>query len=644
MEDPFQDDPNSDAPPSSASSEEKLDFLRSRLWPKKKTEDVEMKDGNNFECEDATMADAEEPAPRKTGILDLPNHLIEDIFVLAGLPTDVRINVNYGRKAPVKSEVDMEEWWFGNDKDDERAYEAKLVRSIITTCKRFYFVAVPHIYRENHIVIHWRNGHTLAGLAQLSNLALSNLRKVLIVLSASAPVIDNRGVVGGPDIELHKVDEPLSLKSPRYKELSAQWESIAARLQVWLSPDMVWFDFVCDCADLETAVEVVEPLSLMPTLRHAFIRLSRVQIPEMQKLARQVALRAVRRTHDLYGDPFPFLRLPQELRQLVLDHTDLVTPRREVEWNPTEKFHVRNLRETVCDLCQCFECPGGVHPWTMHWFMWGVEGRRARTFCNRFCSAFEATGGNFLSQLAQTCLCWRNPQYLFLVSKEFTIDARTTFYRRNRFMIKPAGDQMLPAESCMGRTEISRFLGEQIPVSALHALKRLDIVYPFFENHGYFTRNTEVANQDLCLTLAAVAPYLNIPNLTVTIHMADYTTYRDSDKDIWDYAATPIHLPPLIMFCQERTVNCWKVLAELGLKKFFVVLYRPWNWENAIEADDHQWYTLVTNDVFSEVASRSVMAAMEKEVMGPEYDSEKMGKNLLEKPMWMIRIEHLSPY
>ncbi|KAF4551221.1 Hypothetical protein D9617_14g076780 [Elsinoe fawcettii] len=638
MEDPFGDSPTTDAPSSDATSTERLDFLRNRLFP-----DRSNATQNEVKCpllrEDVLMTECQTPPPPAKGILDLPKNVLQDILCMAGIPDNTRINVNYGKRAPDR-DPNMDEWWFDEWRgEDQRAFVAKDVRSILRTCRKFYRLSTEWLYRENHIVIHWRNGKTLDGLANLSDRNIGHLRKILIVLNSSSPTIDTMHTAVGPDIKTHRVDEPLTSKAKHYNDMLIQWGRLAARLKQHLPPNTIWLDFICDCADVETAWDIMEHLSPAPFLRHCFIRLSHKRRPALQKLAREVALKSVRKLHDSYGDPFPFLRLPSEIRQLILEYTDLVTPRQEIEWNPTEKFHIRSLAGNMCERCMSYLCHGGDHPKTLHWFLWGVHGRNARTFCNHWCSAFEASSGTFFSPVSPTCLCWHQPVDLFLVSKEFTEDARATFYRRNRFIIKPVGDVMKPAYPNDGRTEISRFLSEQVPTSALHALKRIEIVYPFFEEFAHFTRTTEAANADLRNTLRMVKPHLNIPNLSISMDMADYTTYRPVDVDVWHYANVPPEATDKIMENQTETVKCWDELADGGLQRLYVILHRPWNWGNTIEPDDHVWPTLVTNSGYSFEVANEIAMRMERKVLGESYNSLEVGKRELPKTMWKLRVE-----
>lgn len=626
---------NEQASSSTLSNSNRPSFITSRIPKAPGTidydEDVDMVDF------DANVVSAQRSSLPQTTINDLPEKVINKILKLAGLPNDTRINLNYGRSSGDHI-FPRDEWWFYSS----RPYPNDNIMNILLTSRKFYRMGVPIIYGENHVVIHWRNGNTLSGLVNLSDLALSSIRKMLIILNNSAPIMDIWALQNKDSIEHHRLDEPLSTRTIHYQDLAEQWERVVARLSLHMADTVTWLDFICDCADSETAYEITEPLLQLPQLRHSFIRLSHRVDSKIQAIAREAALRTVHRPHDSYGDPFPYLRLPREIRLHVLNFTDLVTPQREVEWNDTEKYHLRTLGNTVCKRCKCHECPGGDHPKTLHWFLWGVRGRYARTFCSRYCSAFEASSGRYFSPISQTCLCWRPPSYLFLICRDFLADARETFYKRNRFIIKPSGDLMKPALPSTGRTEISHFLGNAVPSTALHALRHVEIVYPFFEANAIFSRMTDAANQDLRLTLDAAKGQLNLQALTICIHMADYTTWQDSDKTIWLYSQTPPEQTDDIMKNHIETVKCYTILAESGLEKFFVRLHRPWNWWMCVARHDIVWQTLDTRS-YSKTKAAELAAEIEHIVMGNGYDSMKMGKAKLLKPMWKKRLEDMRP-
>ncbi|KAK5631776.1 hypothetical protein RRF57_007490 [Xylaria bambusicola] len=80
--------------------------------------------------------------------------------------------------------------------------------------------------------------------------------------------------------------------------------------------------------------------------------------------------------------PFHFYALPAEVRLQILEHTDLITPTREVRWDPVTGYKVPPSRRTR---------PGPD--------------------------------------------AWRTPRALFLVSKAFHADAREIFFKNNRIVV-----------------------------------------------------------------------------------------------------------------------------------------------------------------------------------------------------------------
>jgi hypothetical protein len=106
---------------------------------------------------------------------------------------------------------------------------------------------------------------------------------------------------------------------------------------------------------------ILQPLYDFPnTLADYEIRLHNKRKGHLSILARGAACKAMGIAYDpaLRQGTFRFFDLPQELRRLILEYSDLVTPCKEVQWNPKRGFYTQFLRY-YCD--QDYEDPQSIN-------------------------------------------------------------------------------------------------------------------------------------------------------------------------------------------------------------------------------------------------------------------------------------------
>jgi hypothetical protein len=93
-----------------------------------------------------------------------------------------------------------------------------------------------------------------------------------------------------------------------------------------IQPGKLELGIICDCADLETAEVIVQPLLTFPALSGCAIRLALIPNKELQALAKDTMGRLLQRTPSPPVDVqlFRFLDLPKEIQLNILGWTNLV--------------------------------------------------------------------------------------------------------------------------------------------------------------------------------------------------------------------------------------------------------------------------------------------------------------------------------
>ncbi|KAF7865990.1 hypothetical protein EAF04_006153 [Stromatinia cepivora] len=307
-------------------------------------------------------------------------------------------------------------------------------------------------------------------LMNLTPASLSSLTQLSVHLRGTSCIIPNKHSAGARCcVAPHKKkystecchqehDEPLGTSSEN-EAIVVEWQRAGRYIASCIKPSVLKLYFTCDVENLEVGQRVVDPFRSMPTLADCSIRLSHGHHALLQGLAVETAVLVKQwRTAPPDDEPtFRFMDLPQELRLQVLKYTDLVTPLKEVEWNPRDNFYL-HYRTTIC----------------------------------------------------------LEPTPLFLVCRTLYEDARAVFFSMNHFVITPVTGCTEPAET-PDRLEILIFLKDALPPAALQYLKSLEIVFPPFRDD--YLRPHESA-YDQWLQAIDYMCQLNLPILSLSVSMA----------------------------------------------------------------------------------------------------------------------------
>ena len=527
--------------------------------------------------------------------LCLPPAIRLRIYSLAGLVEDIDIDLNQ------RPGTDSWPWPFTDD--------FHFTFNLLLTCRTIYTEASFIVYNTNRFFIRYRDSQSLQALRNLTPNSLSSLSYLTVHLNITSCSIGEpcSNVQPAKARARHRYDKTLQSSSRSSQKTLREWQSTARYVIAHVQPFNFRLHLVCDVEDLEAAELAVEPLSSTQTLLDCALRLCRQPDPLIQELARKTATRAMGRCLDQIESPFRFLALPPELRCQVLEYTDLVTPLREVEWNPEKGYY---LRYSTSGCEGSWFCPSDLHRACRFRNCWDCS----NTGC--FCSLSHAA-------FSSKCHCWSPPTSLFFVCRVLLEDVQNVFFKRNRFVITPSAGCNRPADKTPNRLEISAFLTDVVPSNALRFLRFLEVVIPPFEED--YLRPHEPAYQDWLQTIDCIGEQLCLPMLTVRVYMAEYLP-RGGESSPFRAKMTK-EQGTTILKMYARTLGHLSKLR--GLRRFFVHLAWPFRWTRA----GRHRYRHDPESVQKWI--RVSEQGMERFVMGDGYDCSPLEKERLGNSQWL---------
>ena len=204
---------------------------------------------------------------------------------------------------------------------------------------------------------------------------------------------------------------PLAVQTD--KALLAQWRAWIKILQSNCSVNLR-LTLICDCKNLQTALQVVSPLRGLPKITSCSIRLGQSPNDQLRQLAESKAQELTRTRPDYTS--FALERLPEEIQDIVLSYTDLVSPT-YLAWNEWDrnKQPVKSLRQFGnYGLICCMQC------------------NDIGEVCTCPVRHAAATVSAFTKNV---CKCWHFPSSIFLVNKHINRIATRIFFSKNKFII-----------------------------------------------------------------------------------------------------------------------------------------------------------------------------------------------------------------
>lgn len=368
----------------------------------------------------------------------------------------------------------------------------------------------------------------------------------------------------------------LSVSDWNDRDVVRQWQRTAKYLFDHITLTKCNFTLECETDGLQTAEQVVEPLSSIRTLSTCTIRLSFRFDQRLMELARSTSLLATGRNPTVSGS-FRYFDLPTEIQLMILEYTDLITPLRVVETDAEDKFYLRY--ELIDENGEAQDDVSGIY-------------RRCGDHCPLDYSAF-----------CSYCSCWAPPAPLFLVSRDFRALALEVFFTKNRFIITPPDRDHSGQQEELSVFPATTFFGKTVPWCALQFLRNVDIALPAFQA-DYF-RPTGSALEDWELTIKSTYRELCLQLLTIRLYISPIGEARTSagilkDEDLMD---------------AQYHNFCWpfRMLRVQGLRDFFVHVIRDFPWErDAINYLDSE-------PEFDEELAHDNEHRIERVVMGYNY-------------------------
>lgn len=514
---------------------------------------------------------------------------------------------------------------------------------LLVSCRTIYSEASDILYSTNRFNISYWDERSLQPLHNLTPRSLSNLTYLKIVLNETACHQRQRSVASDghratldhEDIAAQSEDEdflsghdvPLRGNQPLAWVLLAEWSSTVDYLSRGITTRKLELCVVCDvdAKDLNTAKRVVEPLFRLPQLKNCHLRLSRTSIPELNDLARYTALRLLglawpreMPASKPYNEPLQsppreaytgsrLLDLPREMRFRILEHTDLITPWKEVTWSRQHHAFV-GVKAFCAPLDRRGEeCPPHVHHGCRFVDCWQtLHEPGVGCFCRVHHSAFSST-----------CMCWTPPRNLFLVCRTLYEDALVVFYSGNRFVVHDDNHQR-PYWAPLGvysspRLAASVFFTEVVPERCLRELRFVELNFPPYSPESW---PSETALNDWSHTMSWASKRLNLPGLTIRLIMVGL--------DGWEVPESRLDMTKeqgdRIIATYARIMEPMACLGSDGLAKFYCSLTWPWAYTEDSEAStmEHGWGWVVAKEMVLEERYGRI-------VMGDRYDSLHSG-------------------
>lgn len=424
------------------------------------------------------------------------------------------------------------------------------------------------LYSENKFRICRSNPRGLLPLRNLGRRALASLTSLSVSLNA-CPCNAEHCLRG---IRYHcractycpprDCDKPLGRISRYDRSVISEWSSLVSRIAIHISPSKLRLVLICESADYETAFEAVQPLKVMPMLKECLIRLDQRPNHEFRRLTEVTIAQVTGRSMDYLKSIFRFKELPEEIRQQILGHTDLVAPV-SLQWYPESGLVTHSYCERCTKAWDIFYCP----------FIYAV--------------------------FTDNCRCWRMPRDKFLVSRKLREDAIRIFYSRNHFIIRPYGSIGVHYTTNPGRAGDLRTF-PYLPQHAFRHLRSIEWVFPPYDGSLYDAHEKHL--QDWSDTIDLIAHTTDVSRLSLTV---DLESGVRELRGLYAQGILDNRYDAAMWGVYQRIIE--PMIELKGLQDLFVHLGWPLDYRKHEFRDQQE-------------------KILEKRVMGEHYDSTSRGK------------------
>ncbi|KAL2818771.1 hypothetical protein BDW59DRAFT_165310 [Aspergillus cavernicola] len=409
------------------------------------------------------------------------------IYTLAGLATNHIIPLDRRHRVEKQS---VPSW-----KDPSRTLNLQLADLAISSalqliCRTVHDEVSHHLYSANTFIAH--DMRTLCGLGPSYLASMTSLKLIPCLTSTCActplEFIDDHSVLD---------------TSTQGRSILSEWHSTAGKIAPHLTGNKLDLTLLCSVQDETTAELVVAPLRRLPALSHCHIRLGHLDRRNyaIQTIATRAARQAMGQVTTEPAPPFRLLDLPREIRLLIFEYTDLLTPLNKLQWDPD---HGYRLEPPFCvrdcgppyDTChpnshKACGSPTAPPCHCPHDQSARRDGPPSCWICPHYacqfssCDAQPADGENLglsccgarASAYSPTCQCWKPPVALFGVSRALREEAMRVFFSRNSFEVPHYRSYAYTAEatSAPEKCAAAVFLTEVVPESMLPFLSSITL-------------------------------------------------------------------------------------------------------------------------------------------------------------------------
>lgn len=133
--------------------------------------------------------------------------------------------------------------------------------------------------------------------------------------------------------------EPLADSTPIDQRLLEDWWRTMGYIAANAKPFSLELYLISDVHNHEKALRNVHPIIKFAKFKRCVIRLSHDPDPALKRLAGLLAIDGQQKNNTSLPR-LSFLDLPPEIRNQILQCTVLVTPMKEVRWNPKDGYSV----------------------------------------------------------------------------------------------------------------------------------------------------------------------------------------------------------------------------------------------------------------------------------------------------------------
>ncbi|KAI0514614.1 hypothetical protein F5B22DRAFT_610166 [Xylaria bambusicola] len=526
--------------------------------------------------------------------LDFPYHVRHRIYVLAGLVRFCPINLNQeGPRSRICISINDEPsdyaCFFESRKFLGRLYTIDCIPGCY--CPPFPFAllcvsraiseeALRILYSENSFTTSRSDSWGLKPLQNLSPSTLSCLRTLTIRLNTCQCFYRQRFIF----LENHQnVDsQPLFQCHPWCQQyghhdrpLRSRARQHATLLQEWKA---VVNRLAIHCHLELLRLDLVCDTEDIETAHHVIDSLSPIQnlracsIRLSQKPSWEHSALAQRAVSRLLG------RLPEQL--------------------PQNKLNTYHLPAEI--LIRILEYSELVAPFDLEWSP--DRGLVPFDCCKECTETLDCcTCSHYHGSYSGSCTCWRMPLSILLVSRQVNDIAKTIFFQRNRFIVLPRGGRLNDMLSCEDECPPLIQMFQRLPPDTTFLLRSIGLVFPSPPSEIDSPFANVLGKWEETVRLLAAA--CDTQKLSLALFIGPEYLNRECK---WELSRRPSS-PSL----QALTVRLREVQ---GLQDLFIYI----KWPKYTAWDGSVRYS----------------AALEKEVLGPGYDSKIRGKWIHVARLW----------